>query len=41
MASEVPVEVETPVAFVPQDLPAAIDVDVPSSILHNVVFEFE
>ena len=36
MAAEVPAEVETPVAFVPQDLPASIDIDIPSSILHNV-----
>ena len=36
MAAEVPAEVETPIAFVPQDLPASIDIDIPSSILHNV-----
>ena len=36
VAAEVPAEVETPIAFVPQDLPAPIDVDIPSSIWHNV-----
>ena len=37
MAAEVPVEVETPIAFVPQDLSsAAIDIDTSSSILHNL-----
>ena len=36
MAAEIPAEVKTPVAFVPQDLPASIDIDIPSSILHNV-----
>jgi hypothetical protein len=36
-AAEVPAEIETPVAFVPQDLPiAAIDVDIPSSILQAI-----
>ena len=36
-AAEIPAEVDTPVAFIPQDLPiATIDVDIPSSILHDV-----
>ncbi|KAF9646064.1 hypothetical protein BDM02DRAFT_3119300 [Thelephora ganbajun] len=38
MAAEVPAEVETPVAFVPQDLPAAmIGIEIPSSILQDIV----
>ena len=37
MAAEAPVEVETPVAFVPQDLPTAtIDLDLPSSALRAI-----
>ena len=33
MAAEVPAEVETPIAFIPKNLPAAtIDIDVPSSV---------
>jgi hypothetical protein len=36
-AAEIPTEVETPVAFIPQDLPiAAIDIDIPSSILRAI-----
>ena len=38
MAAEVPAEVETPVAFVPQYLPATIEVGIPPSILHGNVF---
>jgi hypothetical protein len=35
--AEIPAEVDTPVAFVPQDLPvAATDVDIPSSILQAI-----
>ncbi|KAF9647781.1 hypothetical protein BDM02DRAFT_3097588, partial [Thelephora ganbajun] len=38
MAAEVSAEVETPVAFVPQDLPAVvIGIDIPSSILQDIV----
>ncbi|KAF9644371.1 hypothetical protein BDM02DRAFT_3190670, partial [Thelephora ganbajun] len=37
-AAEVSAEVETPVAFVPQDLPAAMaGIDIPSSILQDIV----
>ena len=36
MAAELSAEVETPVAFVPHDLPAPINIDIHSSILHNV-----
>ena len=37
MDTEVPVEVETPVAFVPQDLPVTtIDIELPSSILQDI-----
>jgi hypothetical protein len=37
MPAEVSAEVETPVAFVPQDLPAAtIGVEIPSSILNDI-----
>ncbi|KAF9642438.1 hypothetical protein BDM02DRAFT_3193259 [Thelephora ganbajun] len=37
-AAEVSAEVETPVAFVPQDLPAAMaSIDIPSSILQDIV----
>ncbi|KAF9646044.1 hypothetical protein BDM02DRAFT_319686 [Thelephora ganbajun] len=38
MAAEVSAEVETPVAFAPQDLPAAmIGIDIPPSILQDIV----
>ena len=41
-AGEVPAEIETPVAFVPRDLPtAAVDVDIPSSIFCDTVSSFE
>jgi hypothetical protein len=37
-AAEIPAEIETPVAFVPQDLrTAAIDIDIPFSILQGIV----
>ena len=37
LAAEVPAEIETPIAFVPRDLPtAAADIDLPSSILHGI-----
>ena len=37
IAAEAPAEVETPVVFVPQDLPAAtIDIDLPSAILQDI-----
>ena len=36
MATKVPEEVETPVAFTPQDLPLTIDIGIPSSISHSV-----
>ena len=37
MNAEIPAEVETPVAFIPQDLPAInIDVTIPSSILQDI-----
>ena len=37
MSAEVPVEVETPVALVPQDLPAAaVDISLPSSTLQDI-----
>jgi hypothetical protein len=36
--AEAPAEIETPVAFVPQDLPTIeVDVDIPSSVLHSIV----
>jgi len=37
VVAEVPAEVETPLAFVPRDLPIdAIDIGIPSSILHDM-----
>jgi len=36
MTTEVPAEVETPVAFTPQDLPIAIDISIRSSTLYNI-----
>ena len=38
MTPEVPAEVETPIAFVPQDLPAGIDIGIPSSILRDIEY---
>ena len=36
MVSEVPAEVETPVALTPHDLPITIDIGIPSSTSHSV-----
>ena len=36
MAAEIPAEVETPIAFAPQDLPTTVDIDIPSPILQGV-----
>ena len=36
VASEIPAEVETPVAFTPQDLPTTINIDIPSPILQFI-----
>ena len=36
MAVEIPAEVETPVAFTPQDLPTTIDIVIPSPILQAI-----
>ena len=37
LAAEVPAEIETPIAFVPRDLPTpGADIDLPSSILHGM-----
>ena len=35
-AAEIPAEVETPVAFTPQDLPATINIAIPSPILQTI-----
>ena len=36
MATEVPAEVETPIASAPQDLPITVDTGIPPSILHGI-----
>ena len=33
VAAEIPAEVETPIAFTPQDLPTTINISIPSPIL--------
>ena len=36
MAGEVIADIATPVAFAPQDLPIAVDIDIPPPILHDL-----
>ena len=38
VAVEAPAEVETPVAFTPQDLPITIDIGIPASILRGIEY---